>query len=68
MAFQALYEIVLLWGSTAAMGVSFYHVNPFAGYLIIPYLAWTTLATALNYTIYKNNKPSIEPAADEKKK
>ena len=50
------------------MGVSFYHVNPLAGYLIIPYLAWTTLATALNYTIYKNNKPSIEPAADEKKK
>lgn len=63
-----MYEIVLLWGSTVAMGVCFYHVNSLAGWLTIPYLAWATLATALNYTIYKDNKPSIEPAVDEKKK
>lgn len=63
----ALYEIILLWGSTAAMGVAFYNVNPYAGCLIIPYFAWTTFATALNYAIYKNNKPSIEVTANEKK-
>ncbi|XP_017887314.1 translocator protein [Ceratina calcarata] len=62
----ALYEIVVLWGSTAVLGVAFYNVNPLAGYLIVPYLAWTTLATALNYTIYRDNRESIE-AADEKK-
>lgn len=50
------------------MGMCFYHVNSLAGWLTIPYLAWATLATALNYTIYKDNKPSIEPAVDEKKK
>lgn len=49
------------------MGVAFYNVNAYAGCLIIPYLAWTTLATALNYAIYKNNKPSIEVTANEKK-
>ncbi|CAK9809475.1 Translocator protein [Anthophora plagiata] len=63
----ALYEIVLLWGSTVAMGMAFYNVNPLAGCLIIPYLAWTSLATALNYVIYRDNKPSIEAAPEEKK-
>lgn len=63
----ALYEVILLWGSTVAMGVAFYNVNPLAGCLIIPYLAWNTLAAALNYAIYRDNKPSIEAAADGKK-
>lgn len=62
----ALYEIAVLWGSTAALGVAFYNVNPLAGCLMVPYLAWTTLATALNYTIYRDNRESIE-AADQKK-
>lgn len=51
----ALYEIALLWGSTAAVGVAFYQVNSLAGLLIIPYLAWGSLATALNYVIYRDN-------------
>ncbi|XP_076755227.1 translocator protein [Xylocopa sonorina] len=63
----ALYEIALLWGSTALMGVAFYNVNTVAGCLVVPYLAWTTLATALNYTIYRDNKSSIEATADRKK-
>lgn len=57
MFFQALYEISALWISTAAMGIAFYRVNPIAGYLIAPYLAWTTLATALNYVLYRDNPP-----------
>lgn len=56
----AFYEIVVLLGSTAAMAVAFYHVNPLAGYLNVPYLAWTSLATALNYVIYKENPSAIE--------
>ncbi|XP_012286168.1 translocator protein [Orussus abietinus] len=52
----ALYEILALWGSTAALGIVFYRVNSVAGYLMIPYLAWNTLAVALNYVIYRDNR------------
>lgn len=62
----ALYEIILLWGSTAAMGIAFYRVNPIAGLLIIPYFAWGTLATALNYVIYRDN-PNAQNALEGKK-
>ncbi|XP_015597278.1 translocator protein [Cephus cinctus] len=51
----ALYEIIVLWGSTAAVGVTFFRVDRTAGYLIIPYFVWTTIATALNYVIYRDN-------------
>ncbi|XP_035743408.1 translocator protein-like [Vespa mandarinia] len=54
----ALYEISLVWGTSAAMAVAFYQVNPLAGLLIIPYFAWCTLATALNYVIYRDNPQS----------
>ncbi|XP_043254455.1 translocator protein [Colletes gigas] len=63
----ALYEIAVLWGSTVAMGIAFYNVNPIAGYLVIPYLAWNSLAAALNYVIYRDNKPMIEDITDKKK-
>ena len=63
----ALYEITVLWGSTVAMGIAFYSVNRLAGCLVIPYLAWNSLAMALNYVIYRDNKPSIEAVTNEKK-
>ncbi|KAH0561470.1 translocator protein [Cotesia glomerata] len=62
----ALYEIVALWGSTVVLGISFFKVNKLAGGLIMPYLAWTTLAAALNYSVYRNNK--ITDVTDEKEK
>ncbi|XP_066595911.1 translocator protein [Prorops nasuta] len=63
----ALYEILVLWGSTAAMGIAFYHINHTAGYLTIPYFAWTSLAAMLNYVIYKDNKSSSSPAIEQTK-
>lgn len=41
-----------------ALAVAFYKVNHTAGYLIIPYLLWLSLATALNYCIWRDNKGS----------
>ncbi|XP_020291215.1 translocator protein [Pseudomyrmex gracilis] len=65
----SLYEIVALCASTAAVGIAFYNVNHVAGYLIVPYFAWTSLATALNYVIYRDNKEqsAIEKSVQEKK-
>lgn len=53
--FQSLVEIIALTISAAACGCSFYHINPIAGYLFAPYVAWLSYATFLNYTIYKRN-------------
>ncbi|XP_046481156.1 translocator protein [Neodiprion pinetum] len=61
----SFYEILVLLGSTAVTTVAFFKVNETAGYLLIPYLAWGTLATALNYVVYRDNPaPAIEGKKD----
>uniref|UniRef100_A0A8C7EBX1 Translocator protein n=1 Tax=Nothoprocta perdicaria TaxID=30464 RepID=A0A8C7EBX1_NOTPE len=41
------------WVTTTA---SWYNVNRTAAYLMVPYLAWLTMASALNYRIWKDNR------------
>lgn len=53
---KAFYEILGVWATTVAVGIGFFRVNNVAGYLIAPYLAWTTFATCLNYAIMKRNE------------
>jgi benzodiazapine receptor len=49
----ALVEIVLLWGSVVATIVLFYPVSAAAAWLLIPYLAWLSFASALNFSIWR---------------
>ena len=51
----AMLNIALLWGAVAATAVSFYLADPLAGHLMLPYLAWVSLATALTANLYVNN-------------
>lgn len=51
-------DIALLWVLIAATLVLFWRVRPLAGMLLVPYLAWVTFASALNYQIWQLN-PSI---------
>lgn len=51
----ALAEIVLLWIAILATLLSFRKVNPAAGWLFVPYLAWVTFATLLNFTLWRLN-------------
>lgn len=51
----ALAEIVILWLSIAATLVAFHAVRPLAAVLLVPYLAWVTYATALNFAIWRLN-------------
>ncbi|XP_011346820.2 translocator protein, partial [Ooceraea biroi] len=60
----ALYDIAALWISTIPVGVTFYQVNPIAGYFVIPYFAWTTFAAVLNYVIYRDNKQIPDATKD----
>ena len=48
----ALVDIVILWFLIAATMVFFYKVQKSAAYLLIPYIAWVSIATALNAAIY----------------
>lgn len=51
----AFADIILLWLAIAATLIAFWRVVPAAGWLLVPYLAWVTYATALNWAIWRAN-------------
>lgn len=52
----ALLEIVLLWALIAWCMILFFRVRTVAGALMVPYLAWVTFATALNFEFWRLNR------------
>ncbi len=50
-----LIDIVILWVLIAATIIAFYRVKKTAAYLLIPYICWVSIATALTYSIYVLN-------------
>jgi tryptophan-rich sensory protein len=50
-----LVDIVLLWVMIAVTIVLFYRVEKPAGFLLVPYIIWVSIATALNYAVYVLN-------------
>ncbi|MCB2103316.1 MAG: tryptophan-rich sensory protein [Rhodobacteraceae bacterium] len=54
----AMVIIVCLWLVVAAMLVAFWRLDRFAGVLLMPYVAWLTLAASLNFWIWRFN-PTI---------
>lgn len=51
----ALVEIVVLWVAILLTLLSFHRVSPAAGWLFVPYLAWVSFATFLNFTLWRLN-------------
>jgi translocator protein len=51
----AFAEIALLWVMIALTLKAFWKVKTAAGMLMLPYLAWVTFATVLNYTLWRMN-------------
>ncbi len=51
----ALVEIVLLWAAILLTLLAFHRVSRTAGLLFVPYLAWVTFATILNFTLWRLN-------------
>lgn len=51
----AFLEIVILWLAISATTVSFYGRSKLAGTLMVPYLAWVSFASVLNFTIWRLN-------------
>jgi tryptophan-rich sensory protein len=51
----ALVDIVLLECAILATMISFFRLRPLSGWLLVPYLAWVTFATYLNFMIWRLN-------------
>lgn len=62
----ALFEILLLDASVAMTLFAFWKEDTFAGLLLLPYLAWLSLATALTCSIWISN-PKWRFGPDSKK-
>ena len=52
----AFVDIVLLWLAVLATGVAFWKTRPLTGALLVPYLAWVTFASVLNFAIWRINR------------
>lgn len=51
-----LFDIVALWLAIVWTLREFYSVKPPAAWLLVPYLAWVSYATALNFSIWHLNQ------------
>jgi tryptophan-rich sensory protein len=49
-------EIVIMWIFILLSTIWFFGVSPLAGWLLLPYLAWVSFASALNFSIWQLNK------------
>ncbi len=52
----AFVDIMLLWFAIIATIITFGRVNMLASWLLTPYLAWVSFASALNFTIWNMNR------------
>lgn len=51
----AFIDIVLVWVSIVATIALFYPIHLAAALLLVPYLAWVTFASALNFAVWRLN-------------
>jgi benzodiazapine receptor len=51
----AFVDVIVLWVLIASTLVAFWRVQRIAAVLLIPYLLWVTLASALTYSVWRSN-------------
>ncbi|XP_055845817.1 translocator protein [Episyrphus balteatus] len=63
--FGALIELLALTATSSVCGLLFYKTNKVAGLIFIPYVAWLSFASLLNYDVYKLNRGDKDKKAIE---
>jgi len=53
--FYAFLEIIVLWFAILATIIQFQKIDKKAAYLLWPYLLWVTIATILNFSVWRLN-------------
>lgn len=53
---DALIDIIVLWLVIFTTLISFWSLEPLAGILLVPYLAWVSFAAVLTFTIWRLNR------------
>ena len=51
----AFAEVLMLWGAVAATTITFWRRSRIAGILFVPYWAWVTFASVLNFAFWRLN-------------
>lgn len=54
--FLAFLNILILWILIVALIIKFFKINKTAAVLLVPYLAWVSFATILNYNLWILNR------------
>jgi tryptophan-rich sensory protein len=57
-----LAEIGLLWVAIVATIMLFHPVSPTAAWLLVPYLAWVSFASALTHSVWRRNREPVSPS------
>lgn len=52
----ALVEIIILWGMIIYLIRLFWKLDKISSYLMLPYLAWVSFASVLNFTLWMLNR------------
>lgn len=52
----AFVEIVIMWVAIVITTILFFRVDLIAGFCMLPYIAWITFASTLNYSLWDLNK------------
>jgi tryptophan-rich sensory protein len=52
----AMVEVLLLWLSILGCMIAFHPLDALAAWLLLPYLAWVTVASCLNWTVWRMNR------------
>ncbi|WP_158773586.1 TspO/MBR family protein [Cobetia sp. L2A1] len=55
MGAAAFADVLLLWALIAITLVAFWRIDRLAGLLMVPYLLWVTLASALTWSVWQAN-------------
>ena len=58
----AYVDVVALWIAVAVNIALFYPIDPVAGWLLVPYLVWVTIASCLNFSVWRRNKDRFSTA------